>query len=125
MSGPTQNLGPISSAVLTLVEYKMTDKQIIIYRGNFNQKKIQFLENKDNFPVNLKFGRAKITTNEKIVLASMFYPLYALAVQLSPEQVGWGNIKTCRLYQYDKFVQNIDDIEPSENLVFDLYFMVI
>jgi hypothetical protein len=37
--------------------------------------------------VNLKFGRPKITTNEKIVLASMFYPLYALAVQLSPEQV--------------------------------------
>jgi hypothetical protein len=35
--------------------------------------------------VNLKFGRPKITTNEKIVLASMFYPLYALAVQLSPE----------------------------------------
>ena len=52
----------------------------------------QFLENKDNFPVNLKFGRAKITTNEKIVLASMFYPLYALAVQLSPEQVCWSII---------------------------------
>ena len=47
----------------------------------------KFLEERDNFPVNLKFGRAKITTNEKIVLASMFYPLYALAVQLSPEQV--------------------------------------
>ena len=118
MSGPTQNLGPFSSAVLTFVEYKMTDKQIFI--EVFLTKNIfQFLENKDNFPVNLKFGRAKITTNEKIVLASMFYPLYALAVQLSPEQVGWGNIKTCRLYQYDKFVQNIDDIEPSENLVFD------
>ncbi len=38
-----------------------------------------------NYPLNLKFGRPKITTNEKIVLASMFYPLYALAVQLSPE----------------------------------------
>ena len=48
---------------------------------------VQFLEEKDNFPVNIKFGRAKMTTNEKIVLASMFYPLYALAVQLSPEQV--------------------------------------
>ena len=54
---------------------------------NFYKIIFQFLENKDNFPVNLKFGRAKITTNEKIVLASMFYPLYALAVQLSPEQV--------------------------------------
>jgi len=50
----------------------------------------EFLEERDNFPVNLKFGRAKITTNEKIVLASMFYPLYALAVQLSPEQGSSG-----------------------------------
>jgi len=50
----------------------------------------EFLEEKDNFPVNLKFGRPRITTNEKIVLASMFYPLYALAVQLSPEQGSSG-----------------------------------
>jgi len=50
----------------------------------------EFLDDKDNFPVNLKFGSAKITTNEKIVLASMFYPLYALAVQLSPEQGSSG-----------------------------------
>ena len=119
-------MGPFSSAVLTFVEYKIKGNQIFIFIEVFLTKNIfQFLENKDNFPVNLKFGRAKITTNEKIVLASMFYPLYALAVQLSPEQVGWGNVKTCRLYQYDKFVQNIDYIEPSENLVFDLYFMVI
>jgi hypothetical protein len=47
----------------------------------------QFLGDKENYPVNLKFGRPKITTNEKIVLASMFYPLYAFAVQLSPEPV--------------------------------------
>ena len=45
------------------------------------------IADKANFPLNLKFGRPKITTNEKIVLASMFYPLYALAVQLSPDQV--------------------------------------
>ena len=42
------------------------------------------LADKTNFPLNLKFGRRKVTTNEKIVLASMFY---ALAVQLSPDQV--------------------------------------
>ena len=40
---------------------------------------------KENYPLNLKFGRPRTTTNEKIVLASMFYPLHALAVQLSPE----------------------------------------
>ncbi len=43
------------------------------------------LADKANYPLNLKFGRPRVTTNEKIVLASMFYPLYALAVQLSPE----------------------------------------
>jgi len=48
------------------------------------------LADKNNFPLNLKFGRPKITTNEKIVLASMFYPLYALAVQLSPDQGSSG-----------------------------------
>lgn len=48
------------------------------------------LEDKANYPINLKFGRPRITTNEKIVLASMFYPLYALAVQLSPEHKSSG-----------------------------------
>jgi len=48
------------------------------------------LQDKANFPLNLKFGRPTITTNEKIVLASIFYPLYALAVQLSPEQGSSG-----------------------------------
>lgn len=38
----------------------------------------------ENYPLSLKFGRARATTNEKIVLASMFYPLFALASQLSP-----------------------------------------
>ena len=52
----------------------------------------QVLGDKNNFPLNLKFGRAPITTNEKIVLASMFYPLYAIAVQLSPE-LGSSGIK--------------------------------
>nr|ADO95152.1 trafficking protein particle complex subunit 4 [Antheraea yamamai] len=42
------------------------------------------IEAKENYPLSLKFGRARATTNEKIVLASMFYPLFALASQLSP-----------------------------------------
>lgn len=45
----------------------------------------EVIEAKENYPLALKFGRPKATTNEKIVLASMFYPLFALAVQLSPE----------------------------------------
>ena len=48
------------------------------------------LEDRQSFPLSLKFGRPRVTTNEKIVLASMFYPLYALAVQLSPERGSSG-----------------------------------
>ncbi|CAG4961689.1 unnamed protein product [Parnassius apollo] len=42
------------------------------------------IASKENYPLSLKFGRPRATTNEKIVLASMFYPLFALASQLSP-----------------------------------------
>ncbi|EEB18759.1 trafficking protein particle complex subunit, putative [Pediculus humanus corporis] len=45
----------------------------------------EILEDPKNFPLSLTFGRPKMTTNEKIFLASMFYPLFAIASQLSPE----------------------------------------
>lgn len=51
---------------------------------------LEIIENKENYPLNLKFGRPKMTTNEKIFLASMFYPLFALASQLSPEPKSSG-----------------------------------
>lgn len=50
----------------------------------------EVLETKENYPINLKFGRQKMTTNEKIFLASMFYPLFAIASQLSPEPKASG-----------------------------------
>ena len=50
----------------------------------------EIISDKNNYPMNLKFGRPRITTNEKIILASTFYPLYALAVQLSPETQSSG-----------------------------------
>uniref|UniRef100_A0A8D9ECI7 Trafficking protein particle complex subunit n=1 Tax=Cacopsylla melanoneura TaxID=428564 RepID=A0A8D9ECI7_9HEMI len=46
---------------------------------------LDFLSKPENFPVRLTFTRPKMTTNEKIFLASMFYPLFAIASQLSPE----------------------------------------
>uniref|UniRef100_A0A0K2UNI7 Trafficking protein particle complex subunit n=1 Tax=Lepeophtheirus salmonis TaxID=72036 RepID=A0A0K2UNI7_LEPSM len=52
----------------------------------------EFIQKEENFPLNLKFGRPRLSTNEKIVLASMFYPFFALAVQLSPE-LGSSGIK--------------------------------
>lgn len=46
---------------------------------------MEVIENPANYPLLLKFSRPRVTTNEKIFLASMFYPLFALASQLSPE----------------------------------------
>lgn len=48
------------------------------------------LENQESYPVTVKFCRPKMTTNEKIFLASMFYPLFAIASQLSPEPKSSG-----------------------------------
>lgn len=50
----------------------------------------EFLDTETNFPVTLRFSRPKMTTNEKIFLASMFYPLFAIASQLSPEPKSSG-----------------------------------
>ncbi|CAG9837550.1 unnamed protein product [Diabrotica balteata] len=51
---------------------------------------LEFIEKEENYPVTLQFARPKMTTNEKIFLASMFYPLFAIASQLSPEQKSSG-----------------------------------
>ncbi|XP_046389030.1 trafficking protein particle complex subunit 4 [Ischnura elegans] len=48
------------------------------------------IQSESNYPLNLKFGRPKMTTNDKIFLASMFYPLFAIASQLSPEPKSSG-----------------------------------
>lgn len=50
----------------------------------------EVLENPENYPLNLRFCRMRMTTNEKIFLASMFYPLFAIASQLSPEPKSSG-----------------------------------
>ena len=72
----------IGHALLAVNGQQVTYKELPDGRDVF-----EVIADQANFPLNLKFGRPKITTNEKIVLASMFYPLYALAVQLSPDQV--------------------------------------
>ncbi|XP_031835126.1 trafficking protein particle complex subunit 4-like protein Trs23 [Nomia melanderi] len=59
---------------------------VVIGRELENGKDVfELLEQPDSFPLSLKFSRARMTTNEKIFLASMFYPLFAIASQLSPE----------------------------------------
>ncbi|RNA44481.1 trafficking particle complex subunit 4 [Brachionus plicatilis] len=44
----------------------------------------EYLNNVANYPVQLKFGRAPLTTNDKLVLTGRFFGLYSLAWQLSP-----------------------------------------
>lgn len=46
---------------------------------------LEMLEDSTNYPLNLKFGRPKMTVNEKLFLASMFSSLFSFASQLSPE----------------------------------------
>ncbi|ESP03514.1 hypothetical protein LOTGIDRAFT_237630 [Lottia gigantea] len=51
---------------------------------------LEVLNDETNYPINIKFGRAKLTANEKLMLASMFHSLFAIGCQLSPEQRSSG-----------------------------------
>ena len=48
-------------------------------------KVLDYLEEKTNYPITLKFERKTLTTNEKLILTSMFHPMFDIASQLSPE----------------------------------------
>lgn len=95
---------------------------------------LEILEQPENFPITLKFSRAKMTTNEKIFLASMFYPLFAIASQLSPEPRSSGieilEADTFRLYCFQtltgiKFMIVSEPSQPGMEIllkrVYDLY----
>lgn len=95
---------------------------------------LEMLENAENFPITLKFSRSKMTTNEKIFLASMFYPLFAIASQLSPEPRCSGievlEADTFRLYCYQtltgvKFMIVAEPSQPGMEIlskkVYELY----
>lgn len=95
---------------------------------------LEMLEKPENFPITLKFSRAKMTTNEKIFLASMFYPLFAIASQLSPEPRSSGievlEADTFRLYCFQTLtgIKFMIVAEPSQSgmeillkRVYDLY----
>ncbi|XP_015186098.1 PREDICTED: trafficking protein particle complex subunit 4 [Polistes dominula] len=82
---------------------------------------LELLNKQENFPITLKFSRAKMTTNEKIFLASMFYPLFAIASQLSPEPRCSGieilEADTFRLYCYQTLtgIKFMIVAEPSQS----------
>ncbi|CAF2914739.1 unnamed protein product [Rotaria sp. Silwood2] len=46
---------------------------------------IEYLSDSTKYPVTIKFGRPRLNGNEKLILASIFHSMYAIACQLSPE----------------------------------------
>lgn len=48
------------------------------------------MKKEENYPVSLKFGKSKLTTNERIMLASMFHSMFAIACKLSPVEKSSG-----------------------------------
>ncbi|XP_043189656.1 trafficking protein particle complex subunit 4-like [Amphibalanus amphitrite] len=70
----------VGHALLAINGIPVTGKQLDDGRDAFT-----VLEDPEQYPISLKFGWPKLSTNEKIFLASMFYPLFAIASQLSPE----------------------------------------
>ncbi|XP_067131630.1 trafficking protein particle complex subunit 4 [Centruroides vittatus] len=89
------------------------------------------LKAEENYPINIKFGRPKLNTNEKIVLASMFHSLFAIATQLSPEPKSSGievlETDTFKLYCFQtitgvKFIIVADPKQAGiENLLRKIY----
>ncbi|XP_072049513.1 trafficking protein particle complex subunit 4-like [Amphiura filiformis] len=51
---------------------------------------LEMIADSNNYPIAIKFGRPKLSTNERIMLASMFHSLYAIGCQLSPEHKSSG-----------------------------------
>lgn len=51
---------------------------------------LDVINDSENYPIAIKFGRAKLSSNEKIMLAGMFHSLYAIACQLSPVERSSG-----------------------------------
>uniref|UniRef100_A0A182Y069 Trafficking protein particle complex subunit n=1 Tax=Anopheles stephensi TaxID=30069 RepID=A0A182Y069_ANOST len=94
----------------------------------------EIIESKDSYPLSLKFSRPKMTTNEKIFLASMFYPLFAIASQLSPEPKSSGievlEADTFRLHCFQtltgvKFMIFAETVQPGIDVllrrIYELY----
>ncbi|CAI9584314.1 unnamed protein product [Staurois parvus] len=42
---------------------------------------LDFLGNPSNYPLSIRFGRPRLTSNEKLMLASMFHSLFAIGSQ--------------------------------------------
>ena len=95
------------------------------YKTNFNtfhvpSQCLQTINNEKNYPMSIKFGRPTLTSNEKLMMASMFHSLYAISVQLSPEHKSSGIQKLevdtflLQCYQTNTGVKFIVIAEPRQ-----------
>ncbi|EDV19449.1 Trafficking protein particle complex subunit 4 [Trichoplax sp. H2] len=95
---------------------------------------IAYLQNADNFPLNIRFGKPKLSVNEKITLASTFHSMYAIACKLSPVSNSSGievlETGTFRLWCYQtltgiKFVvitdQHQSSVQPLLRKIYEIY----
>ena len=46
---------------------------------------LELLQNKENYPVSLRFGLQKLTSNDKIIMASTFHTVFAFACQVKQD----------------------------------------
>ena len=51
---------------------------------------LELLQNKENYPVNLRFGLQKLTSNDKIIMASTFHTVFAFACQVRTQAGIYG-----------------------------------
>ena len=51
---------------------------------------LDFINNESNYPITLRTGKPKLSTNERIMLASMFHSLFAISCKLSPVEKSSG-----------------------------------
>lgn len=63
---------------------KMEKNRLKIKEMNGAEDVFDYLNNSSNYPVQLKFGKAPLSTNDKLVLTGRFFGLYSLAWQLAP-----------------------------------------
>ena len=65
--------------------------EVLIGRSLPNGAKASdILSDETKYPLTLRFSKPKLSTNEKIVLASMFHSLFAIACKLSPAEKSSG-----------------------------------
>jgi len=76
---------PVGHTVLS-VNGQMADGRLLKSEGG-TRDILDVISNSENYPIAIKFGRAKLSSNEKIMLAGMFHSLVHVYSLLSTVSV--------------------------------------